>query len=85
MLTMNKLREGEIAVVEKLMPELQLRVRLQDLGLIEGTAVECVRRSPFGDPTAFKIRGAVIALRESDSSQVLVRRYPRGDGEDGDR
>ena len=49
-----------------------MRRRLQDLGLIEGTRVECLQRSPSGDPTAYLIRGAVIALREEDSSKIIV-------------
>ena len=45
---------------------------LQDIGLIEGTKVECIQKSPSGDPIAFLIRGAVIALRTEDSSSVLM-------------
>ena len=43
-----------------------MRRRLQDIGLIEGTVVECVGKSPLGDPCAYVIRGAVIALRSED-------------------
>lgn len=46
--------------------------RLRDLGLIEGTQVECLMRSPLGDPSAYLIRGAVIALRGSDAELVSV-------------
>ncbi|MFQ7025812.1 MAG: FeoA family protein [Acutalibacteraceae bacterium] len=49
-----------------------MRRRLQDIGLIEGTKVECIQKSPSGDPIAFLIRGAVIALRTEDSSSVLM-------------
>ena len=76
--SMDLLREGELAQVEQILPENALRGRLQDLGLIEGTQVECIRRSPAGDPVAFRIRGAVIALRGADSSRVLVRVLKRG-------
>ena len=40
--------------------------------LIKGTKVECVQKSPAGDPIAYLIRGAVIALRSEDSSQIYV-------------
>ncbi len=49
------------------------RRRLLDLGLVPGTPIEAIRRSPVGDPTAFLIRGAVIALRKEESSQVYVQ------------
>ena len=49
-----------------------MRRRLQDIGLIEGTRVECLQKSPSGDPVAYLIRGAVIALRTEDSEKILV-------------
>ncbi|MBC7958482.1 MAG: ferrous iron transport protein A [Vallitaleaceae bacterium] len=48
------------------------RRRLQDLGLVKGTQVLSLRRSPSGDPTAYEFRGAVIALRSEDASKILV-------------
>ena len=50
-----------------------IRRRLLDLGLVPGTVVETIRRSPLGDPTAFGFRGTVVALREEDGDTVLVR------------
>lgn len=66
------LSEGMCARVTQLLNDGSMRRRLQDLGLIEGTRVECLQRSPSGDPTAYLIRGAVIALREEDSSKIMV-------------
>jgi len=48
------------------------RRRLLDLGIVEGTVIECVGRSPMGDPIAFLIRGAVIALRAEDCEAITV-------------
>ncbi len=70
---LNALEEGQCATVSRLRSDEAIRRRLQDMGLIEGTRVECVQKSPWGDPTAFLIRGAVIALRAEDSSSVLTR------------
>jgi len=47
--------------------------RLRDIGLVRGTRVECLHHSPFGDPAAYLIRGAVIALRREDSRRVRVQ------------
>ncbi len=49
-----------------------IKARLYDIGLIEGTAVKCVGRSPSGGISAFLIRGAVIALRDEDSKLIAV-------------
>ena len=46
--------------------------RLKDLGIVPGTRIRCLYRSPLQDPTAYEIRGAVIALRKEDSAEILV-------------
>lgn len=70
--TLTDLKEGQRARVASLLSDGSMRRRLQDIGLIEGTQVECVQKSPAGDPAAYMIRGALIALRSEDSVKVLV-------------
>lgn len=70
---MADLRPGNKAVVESIEAEQDMGRRLGDLGLIEGTLVECVAQSPLGDPYAYRIRGSVFALRQSDAEAVKVR------------
>ena len=50
------------------------RRRMLDLGLIPGTEVTAEIRSPGGDPTGYRIRGAVIALRSEQADQVQIER-----------
>lgn len=50
----------------------ELRRRFFDLGIIDGTSIEVLFRSPFGDPTAYMIRGAVIAIRREDGVKIEV-------------
>lgn len=69
---------GESAVVERLETTGSMRRRLLDIGLCQGTVVECVGKSPMGDPRAYLVRGAIIAIRSYDSKTVIVttqRRY----------
>ena len=65
---------GQSAEVVALSPGLrgQERRRLLDLGLLPGTRVTAELRSPGGDPTAYRVRGAMIALREEQARQVRV-------------
>jgi DtxR family Mn-dependent transcriptional regulator len=51
------------------------RRRLLDLGVLPGTVIEAEMRSPSGDPTAYRIRGATIALREEQASQIHITRH----------
>lgn len=50
------------------------RRRLLDLGVVPGTVVSAELRSPGGDPTAYRIRGAMIALRRAQADLVHVQR-----------
>lgn len=47
-----------------------LRRRLLDLGFVVGNTVEVLRRSPLGDPTAFRVSNTTIALRRDESSLI---------------
>ncbi len=46
--------------------------RMRDFGLIFGTEITPLHRAPFGDPIAYLIRGAVIAIRREDAKNILV-------------
>lgn len=70
--TLDLLPEGSTAQVLELLPTSKIRRRLLDLGLIAGTKVKCLQKSPAGDPAAYLIRGAVIALRCEDSAQIRI-------------
>lgn len=48
--------------------------RLMELGLIPGTRVCRVAESPSGDPSAYLIRGALVALRRRDAAGITL--YP---------
>ena len=69
---LNLLPLGKPGVVRDLLSDASSRRRLLDLGLITGTPVEAVLRSPAGDPTAFQFRGALLALRNAEACQILV-------------
>lgn len=71
--TLDMLEEGESAQVASLHLCGAIRRRLQDIGLIAGTTVRCLQKSPSGDPAAYRIRGAVIALRRADARGVVLQ------------
>ncbi|MGI6361817.1 MAG: FeoA family protein [Bacillota bacterium] len=71
--TLNQLPEGQMAQVTGLLSQGSMRRRLLDLGVVKGTQITCLQKSPAGDPIAYFIRGAVIALRTVDSRQILIK------------
>jgi DtxR family Mn-dependent transcriptional regulator len=71
---LSDLRPGEQGRVIRIGPGSRPpeRRRLRDLGLIRGTLIQTEFASPAGDPVAYRIRGATVALRKEQADQVLV-------------
>ncbi|MDK2924404.1 MAG: ferrous iron transport protein [Bacillota bacterium] len=72
--TLASLSPGESGEITTLEATGALRRHLLDLGLVPGTRIEVLFKSPLGDPVAYKARGAAIALRVAVARQIKVRR-----------
>lgn len=72
---MSDLKPEQIGLIKKMDVKGSMRRRLQDLGLIEGSNVECVLTSPGGNPSAYKIKDTVIAIRNEDCGNIDVVIY----------
>ena len=77
-ITLDALSVGERAVIDRIDALGDMRHRLLDLGFVGGTMVECVGKSPLGDPKAYLVRGAVIALRAADAKGIACMRCENG-------
>ena len=73
-ISLDQLQPGQSARIEKILCSGSLRRRFLDLGLSPRADIACVGYSPSGDPHAFLIRGAVIAIRNRDSRNILAKR-----------
>jgi len=71
-ISLNNLPLGKKATVKELTSEGTIRRRMLDLGLVSDTEIEALQRSPSGDPIAYYIRGAVIALRSEEARKIIV-------------
>ncbi len=50
------------------------RRRLQDLGFLPGAEIQAELTSTGGDPVAYRIRGALIALRKEQADLIQIQR-----------
>lgn len=69
-MNLNELPLNTVGIVKELNCNGNTKRRLLDLGLIKGTNITPVFKSPSGDPTAFEIRRTIIALRKEDSNLI---------------
>lgn len=71
-MTLDALPLGESAVVTALCSTAAERRRMLDLGFVPGMRVRTLHTSPWNDPVAYGVRGAVIALRRADARRVQI-------------
>jgi len=73
--TLNSLQQGETGEVIGISKACrgQQRRRLMDLGVVPGSKITSEMKSISGDPIAFNIRGATIALRKQQAEQIFIK------------
>lgn len=64
---------GRCGIVSAIIAEGIIKKKLLNLGLTPGAAVKAVIKSPSGDPIAYEIRGALVALRLEEGEKVFVQ------------
>ncbi|WP_310173987.1 FeoA domain-containing protein [Neobacillus niacini] len=63
-------KKGDMIRITSIQLEGVMRRRLLDLGFVKDALVEVVRKSPLGDPIAFRVSQTIIALRKEESSKI---------------
>jgi len=73
---LSRLEQGELAEVVAISPAVvgSERRRLLDLGLLPGTQISAELSSPQGDPRAYRVRDALIALRAEQADRIFIRK-----------
>ncbi|GAA0269004.1 FeoA family protein [Cryptosporangium japonicum] len=72
-MTLDELPHRSRAVVVRIDGAGPGRSRVMDLGLLPGAEVTAHLPSPLGDPTAYLVRGCLIALRRDQARLIQVR------------
>ena len=71
---MSLLKPGEKARVVYIITGDHEKQRLYNLGIVEGTVIESLYRSPAGNPAAYLIRGTVFALRNETAEKIKINK-----------
>ncbi len=70
--SLDTLKPHQRATVTSLLGDGEIIQRFEDLGIIPGTEIVCLMISPLGDPAAYLIRDALIAIRREDAAKIGV-------------
>jgi ferrous iron transport protein A len=69
---LSSLESGRKARIVKISLAGDIRRRLSDMGLVNGSEVQLMRVAPLGDPLEIRIKGYDLSLRKEVASQIEV-------------
>lgn len=72
MYTLEKLKINESAIIDAIDITDGFRRRLLDLGFVKGSKITALYKSPSKNPTAYLIKGTVVAIRDEDAKNIKI-------------
>lgn len=69
--TLSNVPNGQSVLVQKVAIS-ALRVKLMEMGIVEGKQLKVLYRAPFGDPIAIDVEGYVLSLRIDEAELINV-------------
>jgi ferrous iron transport protein A len=77
-MTLYETELGKKYMVTEIRVSDNIKRRIYDIGLVDGSHVVPLFKSFLGEPTAYFIRGAVVALRREEAEKIFVEPIERG-------
>lgn len=72
MITLNQIKLNQEVKIHKIECIENIKRRMLDLGMIEGTTIKPVLQSAIGDLVAYEIRGTLISIRKQDAKNITI-------------
>ena len=71
-MTLSELEPGEIGIVKEF-TDLEMSVKLMEMGCLPGEEVTVSRVAPLGDPIAINVSGYQLSLRKFEASTIILQ------------
>ena len=71
-ISLNQLPLNKLGKIVELNCNENIKRRILDLGIIKGTVIKPILKSPSGDPFAYEVRGSIIAIRKEETKNIYV-------------
>ncbi len=69
---LSTIKVGASAAVARIDGTDDIAMRLMEMGLTPGVAVQVISTAPLGDPIEVEVRGYRLSLRRSEAARVVV-------------
>ncbi len=71
-MNLSQLELGQYAIIQDF-TDVDMSVKLMEMGCLPGETVQLVKIAPFGDPISISVAGYELSLRRKEASTVLVK------------
>ena len=71
-MTLSELKQGAVGIVKEF-TDLEMSVKLMEMGCLPGEAVTVSRIAPLGDPIAINVAGYQLSLRKFEASTIILQ------------
>jgi len=68
---LSNIKIGEKVIIRKL-KDSSFKVKMMEMGLLEGKQLEVLFRAPLGDPIAIDVSGYTLSLRKDEAAFITV-------------
>jgi ferrous iron transport protein A len=68
---LSKLEIGKKAIIKEF-TDLEMSIKLMEMGCLPGEEISVQRIAPMGDPIAVKISGYMLSLRKQEASTIIL-------------
>lgn len=72
MMDLSQLEVGQTGVVKEF-TDLEMSVKLMEMGCLPGETVRVTRVAPLGDPIAISVSGYQLSLRKFEASTIILQ------------
>ncbi len=70
-MNLSQLKPGESGIIDSF-TDLEMSVKLMEMGCLPGEVIEVERFAPLGDPIAVKVSGYQLCLRKSEAAVIKL-------------
>ena len=71
-MTLSELKQGAIGIVKEF-TDLEMSVKLMEMGCLPGEEITIARIAPLGDPIAVNVSGYQLSLRKFEASTIILQ------------
>jgi len=71
-MTLSELKQGVVGIVKEF-TDLEMSVKLMEMGCLPGEEITIARIAPLGDPIAVNVSGYQLSLRKFEASTIILQ------------